>query len=159
MFLFSSILLDIARQLVAKALDHLKDGLGLFVQREFENLYGDEAISKAGPYMQLGPHPDDLKQWAAAALLTLMWNAWRSVFRDTLGHAERSLVSELWDVRNKWAHQERFEDGDASRALDSVERLLKAVGAPQEAGMKRERIELQRAEVKRWDNGLGQQTR
>ena len=39
-----------------------------------------------------------------------MWESWNDVFRKTLGPAERSLVSELRDVRNKWAHQEPFSE-------------------------------------------------
>ena len=52
-------------------------------------------------------------------LLRVMWDQWNPVFRDTLGFAERSLVSELREVRNKWAHQETFSTDDAYRALDS----------------------------------------
>jgi hypothetical protein len=33
-----------------------------------------------------------------------MWDQWNVVFRKTLGNAERSLVSELRDARNRWAH-------------------------------------------------------
>src|SRR5438093_10774111 len=69
--------------------------------------------------------------WDAAVLLRLMWDSWNDVFRKTLGQAERSLVSELRDVRNRWAHQEPFSSDDADRALDSAERLLAAVSAPQ----------------------------
>ena len=69
----------------------------------------------------------------AAALLRLMWESWNEVYRDTLGHAERSLVSELRDIRNRWAHQESFSSDDAYRALDSTHRLLTAVSS-QEAG-------------------------
>ena len=43
------------------------------------------------------------------------------------------MVSELRDVRNRWAHQETFTGDDAYRALDSVERLLTAVSAPEAA--------------------------
>jgi hypothetical protein len=66
-----------------------------------------------------------------AALLKLMWEQWNDVFRKTLGHAERSLVSELRDCPQKWAHQEPFSSDDAYRALDSMARLLTAVSAPQ----------------------------
>jgi hypothetical protein len=61
----------------------------------------------------------------------VMWNQWQIVFRKTLGQAERSIVSELRDVRNKWAHQNPFSGDDAYRALDSVSRLLTAVSASQ----------------------------
>ncbi len=49
-----------------------------------------------------------------------MWNQWNDVFRKTLGQAERTLVSELREVRNRWAHQEPFSSDDAYRALDSA---------------------------------------
>jgi hypothetical protein len=54
---------------------------------------------------------------------------WNAVFTKTLGRAERSLVAELRDTRNRWAHQEKFSTDDAYRALDSVQRLLGAVAA------------------------------
>ena len=63
----------------------------------------------------LGTKP--IAQWDTAGLLKLMWETWNDVFKRTLGFAERSLVSELRDVRNKWAHQEPFSSDDADRAL------------------------------------------
>ena len=82
-----------------------------------------------------------IAEWDASALLKLMWDTWNDVFRDALGFTERSLVSELRTWRNRWAHQERLSSDDADRALDSAERLLTAVSAPEadEVGkMKRE---------------------
>jgi hypothetical protein len=60
-----------------------------------------------------------------------MWETWNEVFRKTLGFADRSLVSEIRDWRNKWAHQAPFSSDDAYRALDSAGRLLSAVSATQ----------------------------
>ena len=82
--------------------------------------------------------------WDVAVLLRLMWEAWNDVFRKTLGQAERSLVSELRDVRNRWAHQEPFSGDDADRALDSAERLLTAVSAPQADDVRKVKMELRR---------------
>ena len=73
-----------------------------------------------------------------------MWNQWQIVFRKTLGQAERSLVSELRDVRNKWAHQNPFSGDDAYRALDSVSRLLTAVSASQADDVEKMKMELLR---------------
>ena len=53
------------------------------------------------------------------------------MFREILGHSDRSLVSELRDHRNKWAHQQPFSSDDAYRALDSAHRLLTSISAPQ----------------------------
>ena len=77
-------------------------------------------------------------------LLKLMWESWNDVFRLTLGPAERSLVSELRDHRNKWAHQEPFSGDDAYRALDSAGPLLTAVSAPQADDIEKMKMELLR---------------
>src|SRR5690606_21200988 len=66
-------------------------------------------------------------------LLGTMWDQWNVAFRDALGPAERSIVSELREVRNQWAHNEQFGSSDAIRALDSMERLLGSVSAAEQA--------------------------
>ena len=73
-----------------------------------------------------------------------MWESWNDVFRLTLGPAERSLVSELRDHRNRWAHQEAFSGDDAYRVLDSAGRLLTAVSAPQADDIEKMKTELLR---------------
>ena len=80
----------------------------------------------------------------AAGLLRVMWESWNEVYRDTLGHAERSLVSELRDIRNRWAHQESFSSDDAYRALDSTHRLLTAVSSPEAGEVENMKMELLR---------------
>ena len=60
-----------------------------------------------------------------------MWDLWNDCFRKILGPSDRSLVSELRDVRNKWAHQKSFTTDDVYRAVDSISRLLTAVAAPE----------------------------
>src|SRR5207249_3280500 len=83
--------------------------------------------------------------WDTQVLLTVMWDQWQVVFKNTLGHAERALVSELRETRNKWAHQEAFSTDDAYRALDSVQRLLTAISAaPQAHEIERQKRELLR---------------
>jgi hypothetical protein len=55
-----------------------------------------------------------------------------------------TLVSELRDVRNRWAHQKPFNGDDAYRALDSAGRLLTAVSAPQAEEVEKIKMELLR---------------
>src|SRR5581483_7540893 len=131
---------------VGKAMDLLRQGLGSFVEREFTTSYKDRAAAAAARYLG-----DDrllanrtICDWDAAGLLKLMWEAWNEVFRPTLGPAERSLVSELRDLRNKWAHQQTFSGDDAYRALDSAGRLLMAVSAPQADEIEKMKMELLR---------------
>jgi predicted AAA+ superfamily ATPase len=131
---------------VGKAMDLLKQGLAPFIERELKNVYKDQARAQAGRLMGedrlLAGKP--LAQWDAAALLKLMWEAWNDVFRRTLGPAERTLVRELQDVRNKWAHQQTFSSDDAYRALDSTGRLLTAVSAPESQEAEKLKMELLR---------------
>ena len=81
------------------------------MEREFANAHQDKALAEA---RRLLPAEDRINgnrpiaQWDAAALLKLIWDAWNEVFGRTLGRAERSLVQELRDVRNRWAHQGPF---------------------------------------------------
>ena len=132
---------------VGKSLELLKAGLGPFVDREVRAAVAANALSMA----KVQGFVEDpmlankgIGDWDAAALLKLMWETWNEVFRKTLGHAERSLVSEVRDWRNKWAHQEPFSSDDAYRALDSAERLLSAVSAPEGEEVDKLKMELLR---------------
>src|SRR5665213_4472283 len=131
---------------VGKAMDLLKQGVGPFLEREFKSFYKDQAAAEAVRF--LGEDrllaKKAIVEWDAAGLLKLMWEAWNDVFRRTLGPSERSLVSELRDLRNKWAHQESFSSDDAYRALDSSGRLLMAVSAPQSDEIEKMKMELLR---------------
>ena len=131
---------------VGKAMELLKQGLGSFVEREFTSTYKDrsgvEVIRYLGEDRLLAKKA--IGEWDAAALLKLMWEAWNDVFRRTLGPADRSLVSELRDLRNKWAHQQTFSSDDAYRAFDSAGRLLAAVSAPQSDEIEKMKMELLR---------------
>ncbi|MGE5552978.1 MAG: Swt1 family HEPN domain-containing protein [Betaproteobacteria bacterium] len=131
---------------VGRGLNLLKAGLAPFVAREFESVYGDQAMAEARRLLG-----DDgitarrtFSEWDVAPLLKVMWEAWNDVLRRTLGLAERSLVAELREWRNKWAHQETFSSDDAYRALDSMARLLSAISAPEVEEVERLKLDLLR---------------
>ncbi len=132
---------------VGRALDLLRAGLAPFVDREVEatlraGRITHDSLQRFLDDPQLGRKP--IAEWDASALLRLMWELWNEVFRQTLGFSERSLVSELREWRNKWAHQEPFSSRDAERALDSMVRLLSAISAPQADEIDRMLLELRR---------------
>jgi predicted AAA+ superfamily ATPase len=131
---------------VGKAMELLRTGLAPFVEREFNNLHRAQAADAARRYLgddrTVGKKP--LADWDVAALLKLMWEGWNEVFGRTLGRAERSLVQELRDCRNKWAHQEPFSSDDTDRALDSMARLLTAVSATEADEVGKMKMELRR---------------
>ncbi|WP_420474276.1 Swt1 family HEPN domain-containing protein [Noviherbaspirillum sp. ST9] len=132
---------------VGKALEQLKMGLAPFVEREVKAAIAANALSM----QRVRGFVDDpilakkgIAEWDVAALLKLMWETWNEVFRKTLGFSDRSLVSEIRDWRNKWAHQEPFSSDDAYRALDSTGRLLTSISAPQADEVERAKMELLR---------------
>ena len=131
---------------VGKALELLREGLKPFVARELEAKYGKYWITAVTSNWSrdLEWGAGDEPNLDAAVLLRMMWDQWNTVFRDTLGYAERSLVSELREIRNKWAHQETFSTDDAYRALDSSGRLLTAISSPQAAEIEKLKMELLR---------------
>src|SRR6266571_2065623 len=131
---------------VGRALEILNTGLTPFIEREMLAKYGERWRYEAARSLREqhlanegGAHLD------TQGLLLIMWDQWHEVFKNVLGHAERSLVSELREVRNKWAHQQAFSTDDTYRALDSIQRLLTAVSAAQEAS----EVERQKYEVLR----------
>src|SRR6266571_4071812 len=133
---------------VGKALDLLKEGLRPFVERELKAQHAQQWFEQARASVSeaqaslFGTEAEP--QWDVAAILSVMWNQWNVVFRKTLGQSERTLVSELRDVRNRWAHQTPFSTDDAYRALDSAGRLLTAVSAPQSDEIEKMKTELLR---------------
>lgn len=96
--------------------------------------------------------------WDQSGLFKAMAIFWKDAFANVLGPAERSLVGELGDVRNKLSHNENFSYDDAERALDSMRRLMTSISAGETAeklGVMRDTIlrtkftELQRNEERR----------
>ena len=132
---------------LGKAMDLLRAGLAPFVEREVQSAVKAgslrmEAVRRFAEDPNLGQKP--IAQWDVAGLLKLTWEIWNDVFGRILGRAERSLVQELRDWRNKWAHQEPLSSDDTDRALDSMSRLLSAVSAPQADDVTRMKMELRR---------------
>ena len=121
---------------VGKALDLLNLGLFPFMKRALIAFYGDSWFEQASANLreyQMPGKGDGKEHWDTQALLLVIWDQWNTVFRTVLGQSERTLVSELREVRNKWAHQEPFSTDSAYRALDSVQLLLTAVSAADQA--------------------------
>jgi predicted AAA+ superfamily ATPase len=133
---------------VGKALELLTGGLTPFVERELKNTYQQGWFEETRKTMAASQlqflGSAETPQWDAQALLLTLWNQWNDVFRKTLGQAERTLISELREVRNRWAHQRPFSTDDAYRGLDSIARLLTAVSASEASEVEKLKLELLR---------------
>ena len=119
---------------VGKALAVLSEGLAPFVARECQAKYGEGWVQSVTRWTRLSSGPArKVSPTDAQFLLKVVWDEWQSVFRNVLGQTDRTYVSELRDVRNRWAHQDAFSTDDAERALDTMRRLLLAVSASEAA--------------------------
>jgi predicted AAA+ superfamily ATPase len=132
---------------IGKGMDILREGLKPFVERECSTRLGKywiTTVTQSWPRDLSWKDGETEPQMDAAVLLRIMWEQWNAVFKETLGHSERSLVSELRDVRNRWAHQEPISGDDADRALDSIHRLLTAISSPQADEVYKMKMDLRR---------------
>lgn len=134
------------KQRLHEALDQLAVGLRPFVDGEMQ-----ARSPKGADWVRAFQASSRNPQHAVSLddpqfLLRVMIDCWRSGFEQVLGREERNLVSEVLDLRNRVAHNSKpFNFDDTYRGLDSVERLLLAVGAPDSAeAVNHSRLELMR---------------
>ncbi|AUN33230.1 MULTISPECIES: DUF499 domain-containing protein [Alphaproteobacteria] len=147
------------RQYVFEGMELLPSALIPFVEKRLEtSLKGHWQVQVLEKLPSLRPNSNGEVGWDQAALFNAMDRFWSEAFKAVLGRAERSLVNELGDVRNKLSHNETFTYDDAERALDSMRRLMEAISAGETAeqlGKMRDTIlrtkftELQRNEERR----------
>ena len=111
---------------VSRALDLLRDGLRPKCEETWKGFYGDGWLVVINGRLhnpEQNPTTTDV-----AFLFKGMKATWNETFSHGFSAAIRSLVFELSDVRNSWAHQGTFSTDDTIRALDSMERVLEAFG-------------------------------
>ena len=146
---------------VNKGLELLRNGLYPFVVREMKEVhkaYWLEAASSSfkEEHTSREKSPED---WDIRDLLAIMWKNWNGTFNRILGFGERSIVSELIEIRNRAAHQNKnnvFDTDDAFRALDNVERILSAIAAPEAEEADNQKNELLRV---RYEENTRKKTR
>lgn len=111
---------------IAKALDLLRDGLRPKCEETWKGFFGEGWLKVVNSRLhnpEPNPNMNDI-----AFLFKGMKGTWNDVFGHGFGPAIRSMVFELADVRNAWAHQGTFSSDDTVRALDSMERVLDVFG-------------------------------
>ena len=111
---------------IARSLDLLRDGIRPKCEETWEGFFGDgwlDTVNQRLHNPEQSPTTTDI-----AFLFKGMKGTWQEVFGHIFGPDVRALVFELANVRNSWAHQGAFSTDDTVRALDSMERLLDAMG-------------------------------
>jgi hypothetical protein len=134
------------RERVDRGLQIMAEGLAPFIDRSMSEAAPD------GNWMDMLRARDEVKFGAAKKIdsmdpgfLLRVLTEEIQVFKKYLSKPESAFASELRETRNRWAHNEAFSADDTSRALDTMERLLKVVGAPDQAEeVRRIRTDLQK---------------
>jgi ribonuclease-3 len=119
---------------IGQSLTLLSQALSPYVEQKMRAIYGNSWFSQVklclSSKSNFNRSDEEIFQ-DVSVLLTIINQRWDKVFKDYLS-PERGLVSELIEVRNRWAHINGFSPEDAFRALDSIYRLLVKIGAEQE---------------------------
>ncbi|MDO5699262.1 MAG: DUF499 domain-containing protein [Dermatophilus congolensis] len=135
------------RDRVGKAFDLLSEGLldevDEVMTRAYKTADWPTAWAKEDAQRRGGPLRTLTKRDVQVQLRAITEQGYH--FKDVLSRAQQGFASELRETRNLWAHNEPFSSDDASRALDTIERLLHAVGAVDSAeDVRKLRVDLQR---------------
>ena len=107
-------------QVTAKYVPAGKDWTILLAAKDAEKGIQGKAYSRGDPQDQF-------------RIITEPIGALGYIFNDHLSRGEQGFVGELRSVRNDVAHFKSFSPDDAVRALDTIERVMRAIGAIREA--------------------------
>ena len=119
---------------IGQSLTLLSQALSPYVEEKMRGVYKDKWFDNAKQYLLKNKNfnrSDEEIFQDVHVLLTIINKQFDQVFKKYLS-SERGLVSELIEVRNKWAHNNRCLAEDAFRDIDSIHRLLVKIGAEQE---------------------------
>ena len=105
-------------QILSQSLQLLAVGLRPYVRQRLSIVYGANWQNEKSVVSATGTR--GYEEWDAHVILLLMWDHWNAAFRSDLTFVERSLVSELREIRNRWAHQFSFPLADIYRCIDSI---------------------------------------
>ena len=135
------------RDRVGKGFDYLSEGLQDVVDEVMARAFGSTDWNLDWAEDEAQKHGTPLRQYAKydvqIQLRAITEQGFR--FKDVLSRAQQGFASELREARNRWAHGDTFSSDDAVRTLDTIERLLRAVDAPDSAAdVQKLRTDLQR---------------
>lgn len=136
------------RERVGRALSLLGQGLYPYIEQRMRIVYVNAWLTQAKSCLSddstVRRTIEETLREDVSALLKVMTRQWEKVFKPHLSYTERALVSELIEIRNRWAHGTRFSTEDAYHAVYSMARLLKAIGATEERAVTEQKQEILR---------------
>jgi len=134
------------RDRVDRGMGHLASGLGPFVNKQMAAAFpgGQDwvtILAARNPSRYGAGQRYSLSD--PRFLLRVVTEEWRA-FKDQLSRVEQGFATELKHAGNRWAYGDPFSADDTYRALDTMERLLTAIRAAEQASEVRSlRLDLQ----------------
>jgi hypothetical protein len=138
------------RDRVDRGMGYLATGLGPFVHEQMAAAFpaGEDWVQRLAARNPSRSGAGHRYSLADPRFLLRVITEERRVFRDSLSRVEQGFAEELRDAGNRWAHGDQFSAEDTYRTLDTMERLLAAAGAAEQAGQVRGlRLDLQQPET------------
>lgn len=121
------------RQYIFDALELLPDALKPFVETRLSGAISGHWQGAVKDRVDTLRVTNGELDWDLPGLLKAMMSFWGDAFKAVLGPTERAYVSEILEVRNRFAHDTPFTYDDTERALDTIKRLLESVSAGEAA--------------------------
>ena len=131
----NDLLMTLREPIAEYGIDRFKGKYGTDWKREAITFIDEKAKDKL---------PDGPAEWEIALWMGVYLGAWKEVFSSSLSNSDRSVLFELKDVRNAWAHQDSFDFDRTYRAHDSAEIFLRAINSPVADAVHERKEELQR---------------
>ena len=112
---------------VRRALDAFRDGMKPICEQTWQSFYGEDWLNVVNTQKLNNPDRSPTTE-DVAFLLKGLKGTWDEIWRHQFSVTIRNYVFEIHDLRNRWAHQDALSSDDVVRNLDSMERLLDAMG-------------------------------
>lgn len=118
------------RNAVDQLLHVFQQGYEPFVITAIRSIHGNSWLDviKNTPDLRVNTTQRPLRL-DATAIVRIMLHHWDSTFSRVLTVSDRSMLFEVRQMRNKWAHQGNINVDDVDRLADNVTRLLEAINA------------------------------
>lgn len=118
------------RNAVDQLLHVFQQGYEPFVITAIRSIHGNSwlEVIKNTPDLRVNTQQQPLRL-DATAIVRIMLHHWDSTFSRVLTATDRSMLFEVRQMRNKWAHQGSINIDDVDRLADNVTRLLVAINA------------------------------
>lgn len=119
---------------IAQALEILQKCLRTLVEERMRSEYNDLWLQKACLSLtNFRASYAGRVNLDVQALIRIATDKQHTVLHNSFSRRELNFLYELWDIRNRHAHQNPFDKRDVERALDTMELFLQSIQSPEAA--------------------------